>query len=68
MHESRPVALVVELPTDFADDAEDITRRDPEYLSQVIRHGLARRAVFQELRRVAASAGLFDDIPTDRNA
>lgn len=68
MHDSRPVELVLELPTDVAENAEDVKRRDPEYLSRVIRHGLARRAVFQELRRSAASPGFFDDVPADRSA
>lgn len=68
MHDSRPVELVLELPTDVADNIEDVKRRDPEYLSRLIRHGLARRAVFQELRRSAASSGLFESIPTDRSA
>ncbi len=68
MHDSRPVELVLELPTDIADNVEDVKRRDPEYLSRVIRHGLARRAVFQELRRSAASPGFFDDVSTDRSA
>ena len=68
MHDSRPVELVLELPTDIADSVEDVKRRDPEYLSRVIRHGLARRAVFQELRRSAASRGFFGDVPADRSA
>ncbi|MBK5099032.1 MAG: hypothetical protein JJE01_14740 [Gemmatimonadetes bacterium] len=68
MHDSRPVELVLELPADVADNIEDLKRRDPEYLSRVIRHGLARRAVFQELRRSAASPGFFGDVSTDRSA
>ena len=68
MHDSRPVELVLELPTDVADNVEDVKRRDPEYLSRVIRHGLARRAVFQELRRSAASPGFFGDLSADRSA
>ena len=68
MHDSRPVELVPELPTDVADNVEDVKRRDPEFLSRVIRHGLARRAVFQELRRSAASPGFFGDVSTDRSA
>ncbi len=68
MHDSRPVELVLELPADVADNIEDVKRRDPEYLSRVIRHGLARRAVFQELRRSATSPGFFGDVSTDRSA
>ena len=68
MHDSRPVELVLEFPTDVADNVEDVKRRDPEYLSRVIRLGLARRAVFQELRRSATSPGFFGDVPTDRTA
>ena len=68
MLDSRPVELVLELPTDIADNVEDVKLRDPEYLSRVIRHGLARRAVFEELRRSAASPGFFGDVSTDRSA
>ena len=68
MHDSRPVELVLDFPADVADNVEDVKRRDPEYLNRVIRHGLARRAVFQELRRSAASPGFFGDVSTDRSA
>ena len=51
MWETRPVELVLQLPTDLADSVEEVRRRDPEYLSRVIRYGLARRAVFEQLRR-----------------
>lgn len=68
MHDSRPVELVLELPTDVAENIEDVKRRDPDYLTRVIRLGLARRAVFQELRRSSASPGFFSDIPSDRTA
>ena len=68
MHDSRPVELVLELPTDVADNVEDVTRRDPEYLNRLIQHGLARRAVFQELRRSAASPGFFGDVSSDQSA
>jgi hypothetical protein len=68
MHDSRPVELVLELPADVAENVEDVKRRDPEYLTRVIRLGLARRAVFHELRRSAASPGFFGDVPSDRSA
>lgn len=51
MSETRPVEMVLNLPEELADDVEEIQRRDPEFLHKVIRYGLTRRAIFQELQR-----------------
>lgn len=51
MWETRPVALVVDLPHDIACTVEEVIHRDPEYLRRVIRYGIARRAVYQSLKR-----------------
>lgn len=51
MSDSRPVELVLRLPNDIADNVEEVRERDPEYLSRVIRYGLARRAIYRELQR-----------------
>jgi hypothetical protein len=51
MTETGSVDLVLQLPADLADPLEEVKRQDPEYLSRILRHALARRAVFQELRR-----------------
>jgi len=53
MSDTRPVELVLRLPNELADSVEEVRERDPEYLSRVIRYGLARRAVYRELLRSA---------------
>ncbi|MDT8435862.1 MAG: hypothetical protein RRA92_03810 [Gemmatimonadota bacterium] len=57
MHDSRSVDLVVRLPVDVAESVQDVSRSDPDYLNRVLRYGLARRAVFQELRRALDRSG-----------
>jgi hypothetical protein len=51
MRESRPVELVVQLPEAVAADVERTHAQDPSFLSRVIRYGLVRRAIFEELKR-----------------
>lgn len=51
MWDTRPVEVVLRLPEDLADDVREVQERDPEFLSKVIRYGLTRRAMFEELRR-----------------
>lgn len=51
MWETRPVELVLDLPHDIASTVEEVSHRDPDYLRRVIRYGMARRAVYQSLRR-----------------
>jgi hypothetical protein len=51
MPDTRPVELVLQLPSELADSVEEVRRRDPEYLSRVIRYGLVRRAIYRELSR-----------------
>lgn len=58
MWESRPVELVVQLPEDVAADVEKTHAQDPSFLSKVIKYGLVRRAIFEELKRAAE-----DDLP-----
>jgi len=55
MSDTRPVKLVLRLPNELADSVEEVRERDPEYLSRVIRYGLARRAVYRELQRTGAT-------------
>ncbi len=47
--DTRQVELVLNLPEDLAEDVERVRKDDPEFLSKVIRYGLTRRAVYQEL-------------------
>lgn len=58
MWESRPVELVVQLPDDVAADVERTHAQDPSFLSTVIKYGLVRKAIFEELKRTAG-----DDLP-----
>lgn len=51
MWETRPVELVVNLPTELADDVEEVRDRDPDFLGKAIRYALARRIIFEELNR-----------------
>lgn len=68
MHDDRAVELVLRLPADVAESAEEVGRRDPEYLSRLIKHGLARRAVFQELRRAGLDPSSRERLPAERSA
>lgn len=47
--DTREVELVLNLPEELAEDVERVRQDDPEFLSKVIRYGLTRRAVYQEL-------------------
>ena len=49
MWETRPVELVVNLPAELADNVEEVSDRDPEFLGKAIRYAFARRIVFDEL-------------------
>lgn len=50
MWERRTVTLTVELPSDIADQAEELQRTDPELLTRVVAYGLMRRNVFRALQ------------------
>lgn len=56
MWDTRPVEVVLHLPEGLADDVEHVQRSDPDFLRQVIRYGLARRAMFEELSRGSPDA------------
>lgn len=51
MWDTRPVEVVLELPEELAEDVEQAKKRDPQFLNKVIRYGLTRRAMFEELGR-----------------
>lgn len=48
--ETRRVELAVELPTDIADQAEEVAQVDPDFLSRVVLYGLTRRSIYRHLR------------------
>lgn len=50
MWDTRPVELVLHLPEGLAEDVEEVQQRDPNFLQKVIRYGLTRRAMFEELQ------------------
>ena len=50
MWETRSVQLNVQLPRDIAQQAEEVQRTDPEFLSRVVLYGLTRRSIYRHLR------------------
>lgn len=50
MWETRTVQLNVRLPRDIADQAEEVQKTDPEFLSRVVLYGLTRRSIYEHLR------------------
>lgn len=51
MWDSRPVELTLHLPEPLAERVEEVRQRDPEFLARIIRYGLIRRTVYEELSR-----------------
>ncbi len=50
MWDTRPVEVVLHLPEGLAEDVEELQQHDPNFLQKVIRYGLTRRAMFEELK------------------
>ena len=50
MWETRSVQITVQLPHDIAEQAEEVQRTDPEFLSRVMLYGLTRRSIYRHLR------------------
>ena len=46
----RTVEITVQLPHDIAEQAEAVQKTEPEFLSNVVLYGLARRAIYHEMR------------------
>ena len=42
--------ISVRLPHDIAEEAEEVQRVDPEFLSRVVLYGLTRRSIYHQLR------------------
>jgi len=49
MWETCSVQLKVRLPQDIAEQAEEVQKSDPEFLSRVVLYGLTRRAIYRQL-------------------
>ena len=56
MWETCSVQLNVQLPRDIAEQAEEVMKTDPEFLSRVVLYGLTRRSIYRHLREGANSA------------
>ena len=50
MWETRSVQITVRLPHDIAEQAEEVQKLDPEFLSRVVLYGLTRRSIYHQLR------------------
>ncbi|SUZ48152.1 uncharacterized protein METZ01_LOCUS1006 [marine metagenome] len=50
MWETRSVPITVQLPHDIAEQAEEVQKTDPEFLSRVVLYGLTRRSIYHQLR------------------
>ena len=50
MWETRTVEITVTLPHDIAEQAEEIQKSDPEFLSRVVLYGITRRGIYHQLR------------------
>jgi hypothetical protein len=50
MWETCSVQLNVRLPRDVAEQAEEVQKTDPEFLSRVVLYGLTRRSIYRHLR------------------
>jgi hypothetical protein len=65
MWETRSVQINVRLPRDIADQAEEVMRTDPEFLSRVVLYGLTRRSIYRHLRdQEESSSDLSTGSPT----
>lgn len=61
MWETRTVQLNVRLPRDIAEQAEEVQKTDPEFLSRVVLYGLTRRSIYQHLRERTEGSELEDE-------
>ena len=50
MWETLSVQITVRLPHDIAEQAEEVQKADPEFLSRVVLYGLTRRSIYHQLR------------------
>lgn len=50
----RTVVLELRLPSDVADQAEEVQRTDPDFLERVVLYELTRRSIYRHLRECSA--------------
>jgi hypothetical protein len=50
MWETCSVQLNVRLPKAIAEQAQEVQRTDPDFLSRVVLYGLTRRSIYRHLR------------------
>ena len=60
MWETCSVQLNVQLPRDIAEQAEEVQKTDPEFLSRVVLYGLTRRSIYRHLREHGQSPDAGD--------
>lgn len=63
MWETRTVQLNVRLPREIAEQAEEVQKTDPEFLSRVVLYGLTRRSIYKHLRERSEDAELERESP-----
>ena len=63
MWETRSVQITVLLPHDIAEQAEEVQKTDPEFLSRVVLYGLTRRSIYHQLRDRNRDQGSVDYSP-----
>jgi len=64
MWETCSVQLNVRLPRDVAEQAEEVQKNDPEFLSRVVLYGLTRRSIYRALRSQQNSGERSPPSPT----
>lgn len=50
MWETKELTITLQLPHDIADQAEEVQKADPEFLSRVVLYGLTRLSIYRSLR------------------
>ncbi len=65
MWETRSVQITVQLPHDIAEQAEEVQKAEPDFLSRVVLYGLTRRSIYHQLRERSRDQ-TSDDLPAPR--
>ena len=63
MWETRSVQITVQLPHDIAEQAEEVQKADPDFLSRVVLYGPTRRSIYHQLRDRSQDRGSVDYSP-----